>query len=78
MGEHCDEGRDGGRELAAVEPLEREWQELADRTSARPRMRPGWTAAWWRAFGHGRLEIPVVPRNGRVPTDRRTRARRPR
>ena len=34
-----------------------EWDALADRVAATPFMRPGWIAAWWRAFGSGKLEV---------------------
>jgi hypothetical protein len=55
-----------------------EWDELADRAEATsPWLRPGWILAWWRAFGHGALEIVSVRREGRlsalVPLER-TRA----
>jgi CelD/BcsL family acetyltransferase involved in cellulose biosynthesis len=48
--------------------LGREWDELADRTGAAPFTRPGWIAAWWRAFGpvRGRLEILALRRGGRL------------
>jgi CelD/BcsL family acetyltransferase involved in cellulose biosynthesis len=55
------------------------WDALADRAGAAPFLRPGWIAAWWRAFGRGRLEIlttgcsdrldavlPVVHRHGGI------------
>jgi CelD/BcsL family acetyltransferase involved in cellulose biosynthesis len=34
-----------------------EWERLAAACSAVPWMLPGWIAAWWRAFGGGRLEV---------------------
>ena len=37
--------------------LAEEWDGLADRVGAAPWTRPGWVAAWWRAFGSGRLQI---------------------
>ncbi len=40
--------------LAAVTA---EWEALAERTRAAPFLRPGWVAAWARAFGRGRLEV---------------------
>jgi CelD/BcsL family acetyltransferase involved in cellulose biosynthesis len=53
--------------LSALESLSAEWEDLADRTSAPPFARPGWIAAWWRAFGRGRLEIRVERReDGRL------------
>jgi CelD/BcsL family acetyltransferase involved in cellulose biosynthesis len=48
------------REIA---PLADEWDELADRTGASVFLRPGWFAAWRRAFGRGRLEV-IAARNG--------------
>jgi CelD/BcsL family acetyltransferase involved in cellulose biosynthesis len=38
-------------------PLEREWDELADRVAAPPFLRPGWIGAWWSAYGIGRPTI---------------------
>lgn len=52
--------------LQSFEPLLHEWDELADRMAAMPCLRPGWSAAWWRAFGTGRLEIRTLRRNGRL------------
>ncbi|HST24478.1 MAG TPA: GNAT family N-acetyltransferase [Gaiellaceae bacterium] len=60
--------------------LAEEWDSLADRAGAAPWMRPGWVAAWWKAFGSGELELvavrseygeltgvlPVARRRGRV------------
>lgn len=43
-----------------------EWEELADRTAASPFVRPGWIAAWWRAFGKGELELITARRDGRL------------
>ena len=40
--------------------LAEEWDGLADRVGAAPWTRPGWVAAWWRAFGSGRLQIVEV------------------
>jgi CelD/BcsL family acetyltransferase involved in cellulose biosynthesis len=55
------------------------WDELADRTSAAPWLRPGWTEVWSRAFGRGRLEILAVHRGGDLvavcPTERRAGVR---
>jgi CelD/BcsL family acetyltransferase involved in cellulose biosynthesis len=50
----------------AVEPLHREWDELADRSKGTPFLRPGWIGAWWRAFGRGSLEILTLRRNDRL------------
>jgi CelD/BcsL family acetyltransferase involved in cellulose biosynthesis len=47
---------------STLEPLARDWDELADRTAAMPWIRPGWIRAWWKAFGRGRLEILVARR----------------
>jgi len=49
-----------------VDPLAREWEELADRVQAVPWVRPGWVAAWWRAFGTGALEVLAVRRGRRL------------
>ena len=43
-----------------------EWDALADRVAATPFMRPGWIAAWWRAFGSGKLEVLTARRGGRL------------
>jgi CelD/BcsL family acetyltransferase involved in cellulose biosynthesis len=50
----------------SVDPLRKEWDLLADRTDAEPWLRPGWIAAWWRAFGRGSLSILVSRRGGRL------------
>lgn len=50
----------------AVGPIAEEWDELADRTGAPPFVRPGWTSAWWTAFGGGRLEILALRRDSRL------------
>jgi CelD/BcsL family acetyltransferase involved in cellulose biosynthesis len=49
-----------------AETLAQEWDELADRTQAAPWLRPGWIAAWWRAFGKGRLETIAVREGDRL------------
>ena len=49
-----------------LEAVAEEWEDLAGRTHATPFVEPGWIAAWWRAFGPGRLEIHVVRRGGRL------------
>lgn len=46
--------------------LSEEWDALADRAGASPFLRPGWIAAWWEAFGRGRLEILSVRRAGEL------------
>ncbi|HEY7875045.1 MAG TPA: GNAT family N-acetyltransferase, partial [Actinomycetota bacterium] len=45
-----------------------EWDALADRTGARPWLRPGWVLAWQRAFGgrRGRLELACVREGARM------------
>ena len=50
----------------AVEPLAEAWDDLADRAGALPWLRPGWFAAYARAFARGELEIFVVRRDGRM------------
>jgi CelD/BcsL family acetyltransferase involved in cellulose biosynthesis len=50
----------------AIAPLAGQWDELADRATASPFLRPGWFDAWWRAFGSGRLEIVTLSREGRL------------
>jgi CelD/BcsL family acetyltransferase involved in cellulose biosynthesis/SAM-dependent methyltransferase len=47
-----------------VASLSSEWDELAERTNSSPWSRPGWIDAWWKAFGHGSLEIYALRRNG--------------
>jgi CelD/BcsL family acetyltransferase involved in cellulose biosynthesis len=46
--------------------LRAEWEELAERTGAVPFVRPAWVAAWWRAFGRGRLAVLVLRRGGEL------------
>ena len=46
--------------------LSEPWDALADRVGASPFLRPGWIAAWWRAFGRGRLEILSMGGDGRL------------
>jgi CelD/BcsL family acetyltransferase involved in cellulose biosynthesis len=58
-----------------IDHVSGEWDELADRLQASPFLRPGWFAAWYRAFGIGRLEL-VAARRGRrlvalAPLERR-------
>jgi CelD/BcsL family acetyltransferase involved in cellulose biosynthesis len=54
------ETRDSVGELTA------EWDELADRVGAQPWLRPGWIAAWWKAFGAGRLSIITLIKGDRL------------
>ena len=49
-----------------IDLLADEWDDLANRTGATPFVRPGWIAAWWEAFGRGRLEVLAVRRAGRL------------
>ena len=51
---------------SSIEPLEDEWEELAERVGASPFLRPVWMRLWWQAFGAGTLEILVVRRGGRL------------
>ncbi len=39
------------------ERLAGDWDALANRSRASPFVRPDWIAAWWKAFGAGRLEL---------------------
>lgn len=50
----------------SIESLAGEWAALASRVGATPFVRPGWVAAWWRAFGVGNLEIRTLRRDGRL------------
>jgi CelD/BcsL family acetyltransferase involved in cellulose biosynthesis len=50
----------------AVSTLAADWDSLAARVEAPPFLRPGWAAAWWEAFGTGRLEIVAIRRRGRL------------
>jgi CelD/BcsL family acetyltransferase involved in cellulose biosynthesis len=50
---------------AGIDELEKEWDELSDRLSRGLFTRPGWVAAWWKAFGDGRLRI-FTARRGSV------------
>jgi CelD/BcsL family acetyltransferase involved in cellulose biosynthesis len=61
-------GRPGaaGDGEAAIAALAADWDELADRCEAPPFARAGWYAAWWRAFGRGRLELLTVRDGGRL------------
>jgi CelD/BcsL family acetyltransferase involved in cellulose biosynthesis len=57
---------DAGAGLAEIERHSERWDALADRAGAAPFLRPGWIAAWWRAFGRGRLEILTAGSGGRL------------
>jgi CelD/BcsL family acetyltransferase involved in cellulose biosynthesis len=52
--------------VGTIKPVEREWEELADRVGASPFVRPGWISAWWEAFGSGSLPVFVLRRDGRL------------
>jgi CelD/BcsL family acetyltransferase involved in cellulose biosynthesis len=54
------------RGIEALLALADEWDHLADRAGVLPFLRPGWIAAWWRAFGRGCLEILTADRDGRL------------
>ncbi len=43
--------------VAEIDAVAGEWDALVDRVGGSPFARPGWFAAWWNAFGEGRLEI---------------------
>ena len=49
-----------------LKSVEQELDDLADRSGAGPFSRPGWIAAWWRAFGKGRLEVLAIRRSRRL------------
>ncbi len=59
----------------SIDALHEPWEDLAERASAEPWLRPGWIDAWWRAFGRGRLELLCVRRDGELvavlPLERR-------
>lgn len=48
----------------SIEPLETEWEELAERVGAPPFLRPGYVRAWCEAFDHGPLEVLALRRDG--------------
>jgi CelD/BcsL family acetyltransferase involved in cellulose biosynthesis len=50
--------------VSDIDGVAAEWDALADRVSATPFMRPGWFAAWDRAFGRDALEVLVARRDG--------------
>ena len=49
-----------------VGPLEREWEQLAERSGASPFHRPGWMRAWSSAFGNGNLRLLALRRSGEL------------
>lgn len=46
--------------------LDSDWDTLADRVGTPPFLRPGWFAAWHRAYGTGKLEVLRVRDEGRL------------
>jgi CelD/BcsL family acetyltransferase involved in cellulose biosynthesis len=50
----------------SIDSLAPEWDALADRVGAPPWLRPGWMAAWWKAFGRGKLEIVTLRGDGEL------------
>lgn len=51
------------RDIASIRT---DWERLASRVQAPPFSHPGWFAAWWSAFGSGRLEIVCLRREGQL------------
>lgn len=43
-----------------------EWDDLAGRLRVPPYQQPGWTQAWWRAFGNGETELHTLRKDGRL------------
>ncbi len=67
----CVEGRDSALSITIgqyddLDRLAPAWDDLAERVHAVPWVRPGWLAAWWRAFGKGTLTICAAWRRGRL------------
>lgn len=51
----------------SIAGLAGEWDDLVDRSPEPcPWLRPGWIAAWWRAFGRGRLVLTTLRRADRL------------
>lgn len=50
----------------AIGPIADEWDALADLLEASPFLRPGWTSAWWTAFGGGRLQVAALHGDDRL------------
>jgi CelD/BcsL family acetyltransferase involved in cellulose biosynthesis len=48
----------------SIGALEKEWDELVDEAGGSPFLRPGWTSAWWRSFGRGRLLLLAAREEG--------------
>lgn len=49
---------------STIDVLVPEWEALAERRRASLFCRPGWYAAWWKAFGSGVPELVTVRRDG--------------
>ena len=49
-----------------IEPFATRWEALAQHTQAAPFLWPGWSGAWWRAFGRGRLQILSAYQDGQL------------
>lgn len=47
-------------EALSIASIDGEWDRLADELGAPPFLRPGWTRAWWHAFGRGSIRAIVV------------------
>jgi CelD/BcsL family acetyltransferase involved in cellulose biosynthesis len=52
--------------LDRLEPIAREWDELAGSIGAPPFVHSGWIRSWWSAFGHGDPHVFVVRRDDRL------------
>lgn len=50
----------------SIEPLEDEWEQLAERLSAPPFARPGWISAWQGAFGRDELTLVTARKDGEL------------
>jgi CelD/BcsL family acetyltransferase involved in cellulose biosynthesis len=62
--------RSSARRAFDIEPLgeanQRAWEDAAHAMATTPFGHPGWTLAWWKAFGSGALHIAVLRRRGEV------------
>lgn len=52
--------------IESLETIQEEWEALASRLGATPFHTPGWTAAWWAAFGRGKLWVLAARRGGEL------------
>jgi CelD/BcsL family acetyltransferase involved in cellulose biosynthesis len=70
---------EGGGQVESL-PAAGEWDALAELADAPPFLRPGWVAAWMRAFGRGELQVVEVRRDadlvGVLPMQRHGKAMR--